>query len=361
MPGARLPDAAPKTLGGRELERPRLRPRIVVAVRRATTWLVVAGVFALALVATVDAVLGRGERRVPARQATTEAAEEGMEAAAAELAQMGVRGVLYVTERSRGGCRLVALRLPKLERATSLETRLCRVEVGPRGRVALWSQCRDGDIEVRTASGERFARRLSGCAPAWSPNGELTFVKATDLVALDRRCTNAGVTCFRAVLTARDFAREMRAAPRLPRGGGYSIREVGWMTPTRLVVLARRRAGLAHDFVAVFEAGRLRRAQLVTPGRLSHLDVSRRGGEVVARAERARAGFSGFFVWGRRGGFVAGRSLVFRADRAYARSPDGRWVASASVEGVYISPFDEADSPGHAVRIPVRTGDLAWG
>lgn len=324
-------------------------------------WLLFAALFALAVAAVVDAFRG-GAGDTPPRASDGPAVATKAYAAADDLRERGIDGLLYATERRGRHCRLLVFRLPAFERLAAVETSLCRVEAAPGGRIALWSSCPVGEIEVRRFSGQLVERPVTGCAPAWTPEGRLTFVSGGSVVALEPSCPVPGQPCFRPVLSARTIRRELHSAALLPRSGTYSVREIGWQSSTRLVALVRWRGPFVADFIAVFEAGKLLpRTEMGPPGRLSHLYVNRRGHEVLARADPQNAGYSGFFVWGRNGVFVGHRTHVFLADRAYARSLDGRWVATASRDSISIFPASERGRPSDYVSLHVAAADIAWG
>ena len=278
-------------------------------------WLLFAGLAALVVAATFDALPKRGREPAPP-PATSAPPAIGEASAAAELRQRGVTGTLYVTERRGRSCRLHALRLPDLAVEADVERTPCRVEAGPNGRVALGSGCPGAPIEVRDSGGELLERPLDGCSPAWSPRRELTFLKRGEIVAVDDTCPLPAEPCFRGILSRDAIQRQLRAAGLVSRSERFLVREIGWLGSETLALVVRPQGDVPTDFAAVFVDGRLRPAK----------DAS-----------------------------------ISLADRAFTRSPDGRWTARASRNSVYVFSGDRGDRASRPVELDLRVVDLAWG
>jgi hypothetical protein len=329
-------------------------------MRGLRAWLPIVGLAALAVAAVVDAVTGSDEDL--GHRASTATAEARAADPATELGRLGATGTLYVTTRAGERCRFVALSLPVLTREADVRTELCRIQAAPDGpTVALGSPCPASGIQVRSAQGYLFERRLPGCSPAWTWDGRLTFLSRGAVRTPDAACSVPFNPCFRTILSAGAIERAIRRARFLPSAARYRIREIAWIDGRRLAAIVRLRVRFRIDFVVVFEGRRLARGTRLeeAPGSLSRLRVDSGAGRIVVRIDRARAGFSVYDLRGRLEG--PGRPS-FLADRAYARSPDGRWIAVASSREVYVFPAASEERPVDPVRIPLAgVEDLAWG
>jgi hypothetical protein len=176
-------------------------------MRSPVTWLVVGALLVIAFVATVDGLRGdslsapvsvqtedvRTERRPEA--AAGPPVIEDARAVAADLAAARINGTLYLTD---AGCRLWTLQLPELAwRSLDDEPRSeCRFAVSATGRHLIgnadWSPTGDlGAVERQADAGRPRILVLSsatdwtfsfeGSAPAFRPDGALTFVRGGTL------------------------------------------------------------------------------------------------------------------------------------------------------------------------------------
>ena len=326
-------------------------------MRRLGPAFLVGGVVAVAIAAAIDAL--RVEKRPRAAPAPAEEARS----AASLLGEQGIGGILYVVVRKSGGCRLTVLRLPALERAGSGAPTPCRAEAGAGETVALGEPCPATRVELRSGDGVLLDRPLTGCAPAWRPNGELTFVSNGRVVAADFRCAPPGVgPCLREFLDRADLA-QLRSAARLPQHGRYVVREIAWQEENRLVALVRWQGRFVTGFPVVFTGDRLVPPEgLGAPGEASGLFVDPATGEIIARLTSGDSGAERFFAWSRDAEAIGERTHVFGSNRAYTRSPGGGWVATAGPEGVHVFSSTEEGRPSNPVLIPLRgVVDVAWG
>jgi hypothetical protein len=302
--------------------------------RRVASAVVVAAVAAVAVAAIVDAV--RPER---ARSLDAEAA--------AQLAELGVGGTLVYADP---GCRLHALSLPGLTPAR-LPAGIgvaCEISVSPEGRHvagggARWRRdgaqyaiCRGTRVDVVDAAGGPARGTFTGCAPAFRPDGMLTFARDGGIrqARLDR------------ILVPRaELERAARAHPNAPEPpiDELRVRDLAWTSPFEVVALIETRFGLGlpefQTTVAGFRFGRLR-WQRPFFGGYERLSVSSSGDVLLEPAVRTQSPLfgnldpSGPVDW----------------------SPDGRRLALASRASVFV--VDPAAE--RRVRIPVTARDLAW-
>ena len=323
-------------------------------MRHAVTWLVVAAVGGLAAAAGVDALRGGGEAEADApRAARAESARARFGDVAAQLRAVGIRGVLTYADED---CRLQALTLPDLERHVAPEGESCRFAVSPGGTLRfgrevgdpqryLTARCVEGEVEVAVVSG-RLLERVPGCAPAWTPDGRLTIVRDGEVVWVSRDALEERVILSRAALL-----REFRRA-RWERSSDFAVDELFWLTHTRFAAIVRARTvDESEDLLVVFERGQL----LSLPGfayeELNGLRPSPSGRFVASRIDSASA----LAVIDRRGEPV---DLALRRGHALAWSPDERWVAQATSDGIY---FFEAQARSRVfIHLPVVATDLLW-
>ena len=98
-------------------------------MRLLATWIVVAGVVLVAVLAALDSVAtGRRPSSAPAPKRADSDERRELTPVARELARHGVRGVLYYADPR---CRLRALRLPTLEPAPPVQWHACSLALAP--------------------------------------------------------------------------------------------------------------------------------------------------------------------------------------------------------------------------------------
>jgi hypothetical protein len=298
--------------------------------RRAATALVVAAVLAVATVAIADSVRPRAPDALD-------------DAAAAQLRDLGVAGTLVYTDPQ---CEIHALSLPDLtpHRAPEAPDLGCEISVSPDGEraapgAARWHPdsstyaiCRASRIDV-VPTRESY----DGCAPAWRPDGMLTFVR-------DGAIRQAFFE--RIIVQRRELARAALSHPNAPSEGTVTtlrVHDLSWSSRREVVALieARYAFGLPEDntVIAGFRDGRLA-WQAPRFGVFRRLIVSRGGDVMPIPADRQQL------------------SLRFRITPSGPAdwSPDGRQLAAATRASVYILDSGAARS----VRIPVTARDLAW-
>lgn len=249
----------------------------------------------------------------------------------------GVRatGRLFVTEP---GCRLRALRLPDLvwEDEPDGEPTPCRfaldaadealaetISVAPGGQ--LRATCRDGRLAVFGSQGPT-ADIPDACAPAWMPDGTLTFIRAGELWQ--------GTREPRRLIT--------RAELHGMFGRDASLEEVAWFDDQRIWAVVR--VG-STDVIALMTASQLVFSPTFTAQRIEGLQVSGTG-MVAARTESGIVFFDG-------GGR---RALSFPGARAVAWAPGNLVAAVATPRQVlFVAPVSR-----EVVSLALDVEDLEW-
>jgi hypothetical protein len=257
----------------------------------------------------------------------------------AELHALGATGVLYLTDAS---CRRSILRLPSLGwTAQGLPGPVCPDRTVVDERFGLEASQVDADIiEVRS---EDWKLRFEGTAPAFRPEGRLTFIRAGRLFEWTVRCPPAAER-----VVFRGF-HELVRCPRLVPGTPDRLKEVVWLK--------------THDFAAVtgeeyaptlivVRNSRVRSVFQALGARMGALESSPRGRYVAVRVDGKLAVFDT-----RRGRPVP---LPPGADgplMAIAWSEDDRYAVVASERALHVySP----SKPFQGVTIPVAAVDVEW-
>ena len=328
-------------------------------MRARATWFVVGAVMALGIVALVDALPGPGASEAPVAE------EEGPPQAdvARPSGRFEAQGVLYYTDNF---CRLRGLKLPSFEAVEAPEWEDCGFSLSPsadgvlpegvtwepRGarRVAAF----DGSVYVVSdAAGWEY--RFRGEAPAFRPDGTLTFLRNGQLFELTGYCRPRRNVpwCERLLLGRRDLVAPLDDGLRPQR-----VKKIAWFSQTRMAAVL---AFEQEDMVAVYEGRRL--LDLVGVGwRFSELSLSPGRHYIAARVARP----SGFMFVDRDGRSFAlmevrrdnfGRP-PFTAGEAVAWSPDDAWTVVARRRGVVF--FRMGSESPHVVTVGLTAHDLAW-
>jgi hypothetical protein len=324
---------------------------------RRGTWLVVGALAAIALLAAVDALREDGAAEPRSAPGTSPEATT-TEAVPAEAEPDAFGGVLYYTDES---CELRAVRLPTLEPAQAPGWDECLFVLSPDGRRASgpgsgWDPRSDprigrlfetahGLIQVSSNLGPE-GEPIRGTAPAWRPNGRLTYFAAGSLREL-----GGGV-----LLDQNDLARAVRAHPEVPdsgRVGRVAVRETAWLDESRVALILEAPVGSTgrEDMVAVYEGRRLSTASHGYLGRLADLGTSPRGGFLAVRLGDGR-----LVLLDARGG--PSPTPPVTGYRGIAFAPDDRWAAAATSGSVLV--FRLGVVPQRVRRISIVASDLAW-
>jgi hypothetical protein len=280
-------------------------------MRKIATWLLVAAVVALGVVAAFDALRSK---EVVAREPpppTTTAAIQGLTGqagpAAARLREARVAGVLTYADDD---CRLSAVSLPDLEPARAPSFEMCRPLSDSSGLGTV-----DGDV-------------------VWAGLG----YGATQVVLSGK-------------LLRREIARWL-SGPGVPDGPFRAVQAVALGTD-RVLVLAEAAADPAVRVLALVEDGRV---IFVQPpwvvGEVNFMRPSPLG------AYFALFGPDGVRLFDRNATPLA-LPAAAREPKAVAWSPDEQWAALATDDAVYVFPAEAPYDP--MVRVPLGVRDLDWG
>lgn len=251
------------------------------------------------------------------------------------LGGVGATGRLFVTEP---GCRLRALRLPDLqwEDEPDGEPTPCRfaldaadravaeaISVAPGGQ--LRATCRDGRLAVFGSQGPT-ANIPDACAPAWMPDGTLTFVREGELWR--------GTREPRRLVT--------RAELHTMFGRDAALEEVAWLDDRRIWAVVR--VG-SSDAIALMTVSRLVFSPTFTAPRIEGLRVSPTG----MVAARTGDGIVFFDSGGR-------RALSFPGAKAVTWAPDNLVAAVATPRQILLV----APVSREVVPLPLAVEDLEW-
>ncbi|MBD0290185.1 MAG: hypothetical protein ICV74_02920 [Thermoleophilia bacterium] len=311
----------------------RTRLRVVDAV-------VVGTIVLVGVAAALDAVVPRAPRG-PALAALVRIGADSRARSERRLRAAGVRGTLVVAD---AGCRLAVLPLPTLTPVRDLGAGGCDAAVSPRSpRPSGWFAWRDpsflvarcvaGGLEVAAPGGPRV-RFVRGCAPAWKPDGTLTYVRRGE-VAHFPHAGRARVALARYQL---DRAFGARRRPR--------VRAIAWATEARCAALVE----LDHAdsvVLAFFDDGELVSSRRIDP-HASGVAVRSEAREAVVLARASHHAV----LYGRGSSRRALGDDVLDASWA----PDGGWLAVARSGGIDL--LDE-DSETRA-RLPIDARAVAW-
>jgi hypothetical protein len=306
------------------------------------TWLVLAAVVAVAVAAATDA-LRTHLTRVSAPTREAQAVARIVPPGAAD----GFMGPLYYSD-PRDECRLHVVDLPGFANVPPPKFSGCRFSLSPDGRTvvrggAVW-QPQGGLVALPGPASFELASPASsqtlhvrGTAPAFKPDGTLTYVRGGTVVEWATRCRqserlftlpadNATARCRRILL----------AEP---------VKQLVWLTNTRFA------AADGDGEVVIYEAGKAASRPLSVGGKPIRLEVS-------PRRTFVSVWMSGFL-------FAVvdahGSSVVFppiHGVRSLAWSPDERWGAVASAESVYVFRANTGDA--RLRRLDFLASDLAW-
>ena len=179
---------------------------------------------------------------------------------------------------------------------------------------------------------------IGGCAPAWRPDGSMTYIRRGAIVQFPR-------TGRAQVLRSRSqLAGALEGQPSLRGVGGWHAIRVAWLSPARFAVLASNGSRVV---LAVFSGRRIVALRTRVPSRVTELRGSPRGSYVVL---------------GTAGGvrvYDARRRDLSRVRRfgilvSVAWSSDESWRAVAQEQKVLLV------GPHVSVVLPLRALDLAW-
>jgi len=315
-------------------------------MRPLASWVVIGALALIGLFAARDAL--RSDEAPASAPATTILAKQrrappveeprivGRQRIAAELRAMGADGVLYLTDAN---CRRFLLRLPSLVwTPQGLPGPLCPSATVVDERFGLEASQVDADIiEVRS---EDWSLRFQGTAPAFRPEGRLTFIRAGRLFEWTVQCPPAAER-----VVFRGF-RALARCPRPVRGAPEHLQELVWLNGASFVAVAGPERAVSLIVVRHGVATRIFNA---VGARMGALSASPRGRYVAARVDESLV----LFDLHRHGALAGGTGA-----RAVAWSPDDRFWAVAEEGSIAI--FRAAQPQTAAVSLPLSAYDLSW-
>jgi hypothetical protein len=338
-------------------------------MRRVSSAVIVGALLALGGAALASTFLGNGDENggvAPRAARTTTVPVESTEGLAARLTAEGVSGALYFTDEA---CRLTALRLPSLESASAPAWTRCefslspvelRVAVGgtvwnPEGTVAANEE--NGNIRLSSADPTKTIT-FPGAAPAYRPDGTLTFYEKGKIFAWNGRCLELpdDITGCR-----RPLVGEGAIIRRLRLGREVSIQELAWLDEDSFAAIVGG-PGLRYEVVAIFENGKFVNDPFGwSDPRLRDLIASPDGQYFAVLTQQ-----SGPWIFDRTGRFI-GQGFVPGAEKArkLAWSPDGRWLVISTPASIYLVSSDQLElslggQQPTTIRLPVSARDIAW-
>jgi hypothetical protein len=337
-------------------------------MRGTATWLLVGALAALGVAAGADALRSpgapeRGASEPPAETAPEpelEPPEDALADVREELRSAGVpAGVLTYTDET---CRLRSVTLPDLAPHQGSREERCTFGsmVGsefafggpppyPFGSLA--ALCRAEEVELRLPNRGLFARARGSCPMVWRPDGTPTFLRGGEVMRF-APCPGERVLplrCSRTLLSLNDLTRELRRARW--SGSGFRVEEFHWLSDRRLIATVRVGRVGGAELLAVFHGRRLVSSPRFAYEDLAGLRPSPSGAFVAARIESP----GGLLVVVRRGRPVR---LAMRHGNALAWSPDERWIAQATADGIYV--FRAGEPSPAFLHVPIAARDLIW-
>jgi hypothetical protein len=320
-------------------------------MRRWPTWLIVGALCALGAFAAADGLRGGGSQRT-AEPSPRPAAQTPPP----ELNLREPRGILYYSD-SEDDCRVHGVALPRLENAPPPTFRGCSFSLSPDStamlpgavswspRGGLYARESDGMVEVG-AQGSGPSLRFPGSAPAFKPDGTLTYVRDGDVIAWTTDCP-ADARLF----TLPGDNGTVRCTMKLARLDDPVVR-VAWISSSRMAVVVQPAEEEPELLIRERDDVLLRVPGWRLGAQITNLSVSPRGTYVAVQAE----GRSGLLVFNRNGWAVALPPL--NEIRSLAWSPDDKWTAAATDFSVFVFRSDDANESVR--RLPIRAADLDW-
>ena len=322
-------------------------------MRRRPRWgttalaLLAIGVVGAAVVDTVGKSVSKQQPHAKAQEVppVSDALLSDRDAIAGRLQTDKASGVLYFVDSA---CRLHALRLPSLAATPAPRDGGCRALVSPASPPPGWSlwprntplaaRCDEQRRVIVSGAAGPSLPMIGGCAPAWRPDGSMTYIRRGAIVQFPR-------TGRAQVLRSRSqLAGALEGLPALRRVSGLQAIRVAWLSPARFAVLA---SNGSRTVVAVFSGRRIVALRVRVPSRVTELRGSPRGS---------------YLVLGTAGGvrvYDARRRDLPRVRRfgrlvSVAWSSDESWRAVAQEQKVLLV------GPHVSVVLPLRALDLAW-
>jgi WD40-like Beta Propeller Repeat len=266
----------------------------------------------------------------------------GAEDARGWLGPTGASGRLVVSLPEEDGCSLHALQIPELTWADEPAgvPSPCRFSLGPddelyaesavpRPQGRLFAQCDDAGVTVFDTRGIARNTFNLACAPTWTPDGRLTFIRDGQLVLFETPAQGEQRLMTRAQLG------ELLGRP-------SALEEIAWVRDDQF--WAAVRSGETAT-LALLTTGQLAMSPSFTTRMIERLRVSFTG-IVAAETDRGVV----FFDNGGR------RALTFPNGRAVTWAPDQVIAAIATPQSILLV----APISGEVVSLPLAVRDLEW-
>lgn len=331
-------------------------------MRRWSTWLVLGTVCALALVAVADA-LRRADSPQTAPTTTSRPTLRGE--LRAELRDEGIEGLVVYSDPA---CVLHSLLLPALERNDVLTEeggplRMCEFSAAGGRFLApgeslspnreLIARCQGGVVFVVDASTGEEREVVTGCAPAWNPDGCLTVAHAGTVV-------QSGPCAERVILSREELRAAALFHPNVRQAAPEAVLDItptalAWLDSELLAVglrIAIRTVEPEYLFV-LMERERVLAWNTRFGGPMRDLRVSPRGSMIAVE---------GIVLIASDGNELT-LPTTFVNGEVIGWSPDDRWVAVSGEASVYlVSARDlRALTPTpRTIRLPIAARSLVW-
>jgi hypothetical protein len=297
---------------------------------RLPSWIIVAAVGALILLAAADALRPSSESTPQARTASTSTTTGG-----------DLPGVLVVGSSCR------SLRQVRLAG---------RIEIHPQGQIAadcdgivwskdgtLYANCIGQSTYMGTAEGPRIAR-IRGCAPAWREDGALGVIRGGALVVARRRGRPIEL-----VSRAR-LAQELRNVVQRPRS--YELAEIAWVGLRRFAAIIKGARPWEQAIIVMSTNGVLELALPEYGAGIEDLRVSPLGNYLAFATTRLGREFRMMPVEG-----VDVRLPRIGNALNVAWSPDESHIAISTRNTTFVA---ETGSPRTELQLPLGGRYLAW-
>lgn len=323
-------------------------------MRRWSTALIVVAVAALAVFAAADALRGRDEPKAPVASPTITRVRPPT--LRETLRRQGVSGQILYSDQD---CILHSLVLPQMvddvvRESNGAAFHYCRFGVGggrildegdvPSPNGLSIAHCRGRHIAVWETETGAAVGSIRGCAPAWHPDGHLTYARDEQVLEDER------VLYSRAELHR--LARRHPNIAGLGRGIPFYVHvlDLAWLDRARLAMSldVRIRGVEPQHFVVLLDEDRMLALVADFSGPIRDLVVSP----------------AGSFLADDRGTVVTkqGRSypLLESVPRpsTVAFAPDEGWLAVATGVSVYL--VGTPRNLGRIIQVPVPAQDLVW-